>query len=360
MSDESESAGAAIVCDLGGVVRRVAHDRLGLGPAWAPGASFVELLDQPSAEKASAFLEAVRRDVAAFDWQLCAVIDGRIALLHCSGFSDARQIWIVLARTQLAAARVLEGMSLVENEQTGMLRAALKYVSQAARAGSDDSQFQDLTALYNQLGVTQRELAQRNAELEAVRAALERKQAELVDANATLEALASTDGLTGIANRRAFGWWLDTQCKRAAQRQTPLSLAILDIDRFKSLNDTFGHQAGDEILRLFGRTLAESCRANDFVARYGGEEFALVLTDTDAPNAMDAAERLRARIEAVQWPHRPITASIGVASRGPDAPGSAELIREADRALYFSKTHGRNRVTHATDAPAENDPAVAA
>jgi diguanylate cyclase (GGDEF)-like protein len=347
----SEIAGAAIVCDLHGVITRIAHDQLGITGECTPGTSFVEIVDEASMQKAADFVTAIRKNGAAFDWQLCMVIRGQIVLLHCMGFSDGSQLWIILAGTQVAAARVLEEMSLIQNEQTGMLRAALKYASQVGQSARDESQYEDLTRLYNDLGRMQRELAQRNAELEAMRAKLEAKQAELIAANAKLDALATTDGLTGIANRRTFQRWLEAECSRTSRSHSPLALMMLDVDHFKGLNDTYGHQAGDEVLRTMGRLLTSNSRNTDFVARFGGEEFAVILVDTDKAAAREAAERLRMRIESEPWPHRAVTASIGVASWGPGASNATDLIDQADEALYFSKKHGRNRATHCLDIP---------
>jgi diguanylate cyclase (GGDEF)-like protein len=338
-----------MVCDLNGVISRIAHDQLGIADRCIPGTTFVEVVDGASKEKAAAFIAAVRTDGGAFDWQLCVGVHDQIALLHCMGFSDGNQLWIILARTQLAAARVLEEMSLIQNEQTGMLRSALKYASQIAKSDRSESQFEELTGLYNNLGRTQRELAQRNAELEALRAKLEAKQTELMAANARLDTLATTDGLTGIANRRTFQAWLEAECLRSNRYHSPLALIMLYVDHFKSLNDTYGHQAGDEILKAMGRLLAATSRNTDFVARYGGEEFAVVLVNTDKAGAKEAAERLRARIKAEQWPHRAVTASIGIASWGPESDNASEMISRADRALYFSKERGRNCATHFHD-----------
>lgn len=348
----SEKTGAAVVCDLDGVIMRVAHDQLGIAERCAPGSSFRELFDQGSTQKASDFLQAVQSEGAAFDWQLCIVIQGKIELLHCMGFCDSRQLWIILAHNQVEAARVLDEMTLIQNEQTGMLRAALKYASRAAQSTKDESQFEELTRLYNDLGRIQRELSQRNAELEILRTKLEAKQSELLEANAKLDALATLDGLTGIANRRTFQARLELECARATRYQLPMGLLLLDVDHFKSLNDTFGHQAGDDILKILGRILASTPRNTDLAARFGGEEFALILVNTNRIDAEAAAERLRARIEAELWPHRAVTVSIGVASIQSDTASAVELIEQADKALYQSKAKGRNRATHYLDTAA--------
>ncbi len=187
---------------------------------------------------------------------------------------------------------------------------------------------------------------------------LEQQKDELERANARLEALATTDGLTGIKNHRAFQDRLAANFEWMGAGTESLSLLLMDVDKFKTFNDTFGHPAGDKTLKAVARILQGTARAGDFVARYGGEEFVVILSDADAQGAMAMAERFRAAIEAAAWDERQITISIGVATmrRGEDTPQT--LIDAADKALYQSKQEGRNRATHAVelwrqDAPQE-------
>ncbi|MCX6365585.1 MAG: GGDEF domain-containing protein [Armatimonadetes bacterium] len=164
--------------------------------------------------------------------------------------------------------------------------------------------------------------------------------------NERLRELTEEDGLTGLSNRRAFDNRLDIEWQRAQRYGLPLSLVVLDVDHFKQYNDSFGHQAGDAILRLMANALAQTARLSDTVARYGGEEFALILPHTDADEAMVVGERLRALLLRSEWPHRAITASIGVSTMNKEKKTSAELVHEADSALYVAKGNGRNRVMH--------------
>jgi len=177
-------------------------------------------------------------------------------------------------------------------------------------------------------------------------AKLEVQQAELLEVNSKLRALATLDGLTGLKNHRSFQERLDLEQQRASRYDIPLSLIFLDVDKFKVFNDTFGHPAGDEVLKIVARTLQQEARVTDFVARYGGEEFAIILTNTDYAGALVVAERFRAAIEAAGWNDKIVTASFGVTTMLPEHQNAASLIAEADRALYYSKQHGRNRVTH--------------
>ena len=177
-------------------------------------------------------------------------------------------------------------------------------------------------------------------------AELESKQEALLKANAQLEALATIDGLTGAKNRRAFDQQLEMEYRRALRYSTPLSLMLLDVDKFKLFNDSFGHLAGDEVLKEVARILMENVRVIDFVARYGGEEFVVLLPNTDTKGAMILADRLREKIANAPWQQRDVTASFGVATLTSEIKEGSELTGMADRALYVSKENGRNRCTH--------------
>jgi diguanylate cyclase (GGDEF)-like protein/PAS domain S-box-containing protein len=160
-------------------------------------------------------------------------------------------------------------------------------------------------------------------------------------AHERLVALARTDALTGLANHRAFRERLESDTARAARTGLPLSLVIIDLDRFKRVNDTWGHQAGDAVLREVARRLQASARRGDLPARIGGEELAWLLPDTGIAAARDAAERLRRAIrESPIPPVGTVTASLGVAELGPDGPD--DLVRRADAALYRAKEGGRD------------------
>ena len=184
-------------------------------------------------------------------------------------------------------------------------------------------------------------------ERENARAALTQQQRELLAANGKLESLATHDGLTEAKNRRAFNEKLAEEWSRSGRYGTPLSLVMFDVDKFKTYNDSFGHQAGDQVLKTLARTVMGLVRTTDFFARYGGEEFALILPNTDADGAYVLAERLRERVENAKWKERPVTASFGVSTLEIGMENGEALIEAADKALYLSKERGRNRVTQA-------------
>lgn len=188
---------------------------------------------------------------------------------------------------------------------------------------------------------------QNERRLEEAQRKLRQQQDMLQEANSKLSELASLDGLTQLRNRRAFEERLADEERRWRRHGGELSLVLLDIDHFKSYNDTYGHPKGDEVLRHFGRLLKRSLRSADFAARYGGEEFAVILPNTDHAGAMVVAEQLRRAIETATWEDRQITASIGVATLSEQVSTIEALVDHADRALYASKQAGRNRVTQA-------------
>lgn len=161
-----------------------------------------------------------------------------------------------------------------------------------------------------------------------------------------LEVLSVTDGLTSLHNRRAFEEKLKEEFERARRYNLPLSLLMLDADRFKEFNDSCGHPAGDQLLREIALVLKNNARANDVPARYGGDEFAVILPNTDSKVAFHLAERLRRAAKMLCQDDRPVTVSVGVAALKPEMIDAQSLLVAADNALYDAKRKGRNRVSH--------------
>jgi diguanylate cyclase (GGDEF)-like protein len=175
------------------------------------------------------------------------------------------------------------------------------------------------------------------------------------DLEEKLSALALTDGLTGLSNRRAFDDALVYEWKRTLREGSQVSLSLLDIDHFKELNDFYGHQAGDDCLRAVASSVRAAVQGTDFVARYGGEEIAVILPSTDAAGAVELAEKVRAGIELLRFPYPGgpergiwLTASIGVATalsrQGGTMRMPESLLLAADNALCQAKRGSRNCV----------------
>ncbi len=173
-----------------------------------------------------------------------------------------------------------------------------------------------------------------------------------------LAAQALTDGLTGLANRRAFDELLEREWKRTVREGSQISLLLLDVDHFKEFNDQNGHQVGDDCLRAISAAVSGALRSTDIAARYGGEEIAVILPSTDTAGGIDVAEKVRSAIETLRLTHEGnpegggwVTASVGVATALSRYGGTMRmpesLLLAADNALYKAKHEGRNRVATA-------------
>ena len=175
---------------------------------------------------------------------------------------------------------------------------------------------------------------------------------EILSRLVTVEQMSLLDGLTGVYNHRFFETALKRQVRTALRHERPLTLAMLDIDHFKTVNDTLGHRVGDSVLTDVSTVIAQHVRSTDEVARYGGEEFAILMPDLLPQDALTIAERIRSAVAEHQTPHASghirVTISVGLAGLTLEAYASpAELADAADRALYLAKAKGRNRVVMA-------------
>jgi len=213
-----------------------------------------------------------------------------------------------------------------------VFRSGDHYVVFVETSRANDEMIAEMSALAGQLTDLNRSLQKKRAELERV--------------NEVTLKLANTDPLTGLSNRRSFLEMLDMWFSAAVRHKHPLSVIIADLDHFKSVNDTCGHEAGDEVLISFGRILQTAGRKEDVPARIGGEEFVVLLPMNSVKRAAVLAERLRRECEQIIHPKVswPVTSSFGVAGlREDDTP--EQLLRRADEALYKAKHAGRNRVS---------------
>jgi diguanylate cyclase (GGDEF)-like protein len=167
-----------------------------------------------------------------------------------------------------------------------------------------------------------------------------------------LESQSIRDGMTGLFNRSFMEVALDRELQRADRQGKPVALMMVDVDHFKQFNDSFGHEAGDVVLREVADCLQSIVRGEDIVCRYGGEEFALILPEMGARAALERAEALRKGVGELTVRYRgealrQVTISVGVAMYPERAGSSEDLLRNADRALYTAKRRGRNRVVEA-------------
>jgi diguanylate cyclase (GGDEF)-like protein len=198
------------------------------------------------------------------------------------------------------------------------------------------------------MDTTEHKLAEIKIELQSKQ--LQEAILRLGEANQKLEMLASHDALTGLRNRRSFQERLYEEFQWRSRFGNTVSLLLIDVDHFKSYNDTYGHPAGDQVLQTVAHLVRESVRGIDVAARYGGEEFVVILSKADVTVTTLLAERIRCAIDSHPWIDRPITVSIGAATLAPTEEMTQEgLIEITDKALYLSKGTGRNRVTHASD-----------
>lgn len=199
------------------------------------------------------------------------------------------------------------------------------------------------------------------AVVETLRDMTEQKLAQIA-----LQSLVNKDGLTGLANRRSFDASIEADCVQGEREGTPLALLLVDVDHFKSYNDTYGHQKGDDCLKSVAKTIgAQVYRPSDLAARYGGEEFAVLLPGVDLDGALGIGERIRQAVVGLGIDHTgnpregKVTLSVGVAVAVPgERLGPAAFISAADRALYAAKAAGRNRIAHAAPGRQESPPTI--
>jgi diguanylate cyclase (GGDEF)-like protein len=182
--------------------------------------------------------------------------------------------------------------------------------------------------------------------------------------NKLLEELALTDALTGLPNRRAVENWATRELSAAARHSFPCWVVMADLDHFKSINDTYGHEIGDFVIKKFAAILKANTRASNVCGRIGGEEFVLVLGHSDRDGVQTAIERIRQELQSQTFTVGSaavrVTASFGIAGfQGKRAPDFADLLREADAALYMAKHHGRNRLEFAVTDESSLGPARA-
>ncbi|KKM10862.1 hypothetical protein SY88_11460 [Clostridiales bacterium PH28_bin88] len=267
---------------------------------------------------------------------------------------DGGEAWDVLQREDIRLIItdwIMPGMDGIElcRRIRGADRPGYVYIIMLTAKGSKEEVVNGLSAGADDYLTKPFDPAELQARLAIGQRILHLEQ-RLLEAKRKIEELASTDPLTGLLNRRTLMQRMEAEVERARRERQPISVVMCDIDHFKTVNDAYGHQAGDAVLREVARCLVSACRSYDIVGRYGGEEFLIVFPGTDACESMAIAERLRAKVASLlvnagDEQNIQITASFGVATvREESAESIDALIGRADRALYCAKSKGRNRV----------------
>ena len=283
--------------------------------------------------------------------------NGEDALVHAFEHKPELVItdWQMKPMDGLSLCRALRGSPLARKLYIMMLTSTESEdgLIEAFEAGIDDYVTKPISPrVFNaRLRAAHRIIALQQ-DLEREQRDIERYMSELAVANRRLELMANTDLLTGLPNRRYSLNRLEQEWASAARSRKPLSLLLLDLDQFKSINDSLGHDAGDKVLQHAAKIMRKEVRANDVVCRLGGEEFLVISADSDTQSAMKTAERIRSAIETHQ-PElpliRPLTTSIGVAGTVASRRCWQDLMKAADKALYKAKQSGRNRIQLAPD-----------
>ena len=217
---------------------------------------------------------------------------------------------------------------------------------QHPRPGTDEDK-REVESLMDSLSRVLTTMEQQSAEINQYASRLDSAYREIETSSAQLKEFSFKDELTGLYNRRFFSIRLEEEVSRYRRFDHPVSVVLMDLDRFKAVNDELGHGAGDETLRGFADILLKHSRGINVICRYGGDEFAVLLVETSKAGARRYADRIRDVLPSHRFAHgRRITASFGIASLPEDvAPSPDQLIRAADEALYAAKRAGKNRVS---------------
>ncbi len=211
----------------------------------------------------------------------------------------------------------------------------------------------NLSDAYARLEEQACQIEAKNGELLALNMELDSALKIVEESNRSLSNLATSDGLTGLPNQRAFQTRLKEEVARTQRSEGVLSLAMIDVDHFKSYNDNFGHPAGDDVLKQVAMALRAAIREEDFLARYGGEEFVCIFPDSTEEESREVCERIRQSIANLNPKFRKVSVSVGVASWAPQDGQIQELLEHADFSLYGAKKRGRNRVISYSQLPPE-------
>ena len=290
-------------------------------------------------------LQAERASLMVYDeatdtFQIKAVVGANASIM--SDKDPGRRVSrVVFEKGQPIVVRKLAGSGLIPLTNERDYRSE-SFISSPVKLGDRKIAVINFTDKADGRGFDRRDLDLVQTITSQIAVAIDRE--ELKEKAGEFEQLSVTDALTGLLNRRYIEERLMEEVKRSNRHGYPMSLLMLDVDHFKSYNDTYGHPEGDEALKLVANIIRETLRGADVAARYGGEEFAILLPQTNDDEAAMIAERIRSNIEHAKFPKRAVTASIGVASCSAELCSKKGLVDAADLALYDAKRRGRNSV----------------
>ncbi len=270
--------------------------------------------------------------------------------LFCQLFNDQVGIDMVKRHEELAQ-RVAAMTRGLMNETTATAELASKSSQRISSGLLDSAHLKEVKEVASWLRNVLNDVSTVAEASRTFGTSLQEKNLELEKVISSLnqvERMVLTDELTQLPNRRAWDVSASSEFNRFRRYGRPAAVIMIDLDRFKNINDQYGHIVGDQALRQVAILLSNQIRATDFIARYGGEEFACLMPETSLPDATSASENLRRRLENVSFTVRgkitPLTASFGVAAFHPDDPNHQASLDRADQAMYMAKTRGRNKV----------------
>ncbi len=300
--------------------------------------------------------DVLRMSVPASSGIRWATLTARFSLARLEhDLAVTRRRWVLgtLGLILVIAGMLFLGLNRVVIRPVKLLQASVRRMGEghlSSRAPRlDGRELAELSETVNRMA------AALQAERENLENTVKERTRELSEANARLERIAVTDGLTGLFNHRRFQEALHAEVLRCERHQRPLAVLMVDVDFFKRVNDSMGHPAGDELLRRLGEVLSADLRQTDLIARYGGEEFAVLLPETTKAEALQVGERMRDAVEVKvneggRWVQK-ITVSVGVAAFPEDGKVAETVLEASDQALYVAKRQGRNRVVGHKAAP---------
>jgi diguanylate cyclase (GGDEF)-like protein len=334
MNFNSVPAGIAFTCDIRGTINNVLLDGIGI-KSLAVSQPIDRIVDQGSQTKLLNFLVELRMKGVAINWEVNLLNGNEVEIIQLSGVSQKDLLMILGSHDAKDSLFMCGEFMKINNEQAFLLRAAIKDHIQSIEGEPSEkiSIYDQISGLNNELINLQRDLIKKNFELEKL--------------NRTIQTLAITDVLTGQNNRLGFFEKGEQQVAFAKRYNHPLTAIMIDVDKFKSINDTYGHSSGDKVLTELAARCHKELRMVDVFGRYGGDEFAILLPETPSASALIVAERIRLAVS------RPfifenislnVTISLGIAELDLSSGDLERLLQYADRAMYTAKAAGRNRI----------------